>query len=235
MAIITEQCVPPLSAGDQLTREEFLRRWEADPSIKLAELIEGTVYMPSLVSVEHGSTDGDVGTWLGVYHAFTPGTASERNTTSFMLSDSPQPDLNLRLLAEYGGGSWVEDRFLHGRPELLAEVCVSTASYDLNQKFRLYQSAGVPEYLAVVVFEREIRWHVLVDGRYQLFLPDADGLHRSRLFPGLWLDGQALLAGNLRQVLDRLPEGLRSPEHDRFVGELAARRKTYQGAQARPR
>lgn len=30
------------------------------------------------------------------------GTASERNTTSFMLDDSPQPDLNLRLLPEYG-------------------------------------------------------------------------------------------------------------------------------------
>ncbi|HWB07846.1 MAG TPA: hypothetical protein VG826_01285 [Pirellulales bacterium] len=107
MAITTEQRVPPLSAGDQLTREEFLRRWEADPGIKLAELIEGTVYMPSPVSVEHGGMDGHVGTWLGVYHAFTPGTATERNTTSFLFEDSPQPDLNLRLLPEYGGRSWV--------------------------------------------------------------------------------------------------------------------------------
>lgn len=96
---------------------------------------------------------------------------------------------------------------------------------DLNQKFRLYQSARIPEYLAVVVFEREIRWHVLVEGRYQLLSPDADGLHRSRIFPGLWLDGQALLAGNLRQVLDRLQEGLRSSEHERFVDELTARGK----------
>lgn len=85
--------------------------------------------------------------------------------------------------------------------------------------------AGIPEYLAVVVFEQEIRWHVLVDGRYQLLSPDADGLHRSRIFPGLWLDGKALLAGNLRQVLDRLQEGLRSAEHERFVAELSARHK----------
>ncbi|HWB07845.1 MAG TPA: Uma2 family endonuclease [Pirellulales bacterium] len=110
-------------------------------------------------------------------------------------------------------------------PELLAEVCGSTASYDLNQKFRLYQRAGIPEYLAVVVFEQEIRWHVLVEGRYQLLSPDADGLYRSRIFPGLWLDGRALLAGKLRQVLDQLQEGLRSPEHERFVAELAARRR----------
>jgi hypothetical protein len=143
-----------------------------------------------------------------------------------MLDDIPQPDLSLRPLPECGGGSWVEHRFVHGRPELLTEVCVSTASYDLHQKFGLYQSAGVPEYLAVVVFEQEIRWHILVDGRYQLLSPDADGLYRSYIFPGLWLDGQALLVGNLRQVLDRLQEGLRSPEHERFVAELAARRKT---------
>jgi Uma2 family endonuclease len=225
MAIVTEQRVAPLRAGDQLTREEFLRRWEANPSIKLAELIGGIVYMPSSVSVEHGGADSDVGTWLGVYHAFTPGTASERNTTSFTLEDSPQPDLNLRLLPECGGGSWVQDGYLHGVPELVAEVCVSSASYDLNQKYRLYQSAGVPEYLAVVMFEQEVRWHALVDGRYQLFSPDADGLYRSRIFPGLWLDGQALLAGHLRQVLDRLQAGLQSAEHAQFVAELAARRK----------
>jgi hypothetical protein len=225
MATITDERVAPLRAGDQLTREEFLRRWEADPSIKRAELIGGTVYMPSSVSAEHGDTDGDVGTWLGVYKAFTPGTASGRNTTSFMLDDTPQPDLNLRLLPEYGGASWVEEKYLHGLPELLAEVCVSTASYDLHQKYDLYQSAGVPEYLAVVVFEREIRWHVLVNGRYQLLSPDADGLYRSRIFPGLWLDGAALLAGDLRRVLERLQEGLRSPAHERFLADLAARRK----------
>jgi Uma2 family endonuclease len=223
MATVTDQRVPPLRAGDELTREEFLRRWEANPRIKLAELIGGIVYMPSPVSVDHGGTDSDVGAWLGVYHAFTPGTASERNTTSFMLDDTPQPDLNLRLLPEYGGGSWVEEKYLHGVPELVAEVCATSASYDLNQKYRLYQSAGIPEYLAVVVFEQEIRWHVLVEGRYQLLSPDADGLYRSRIFPGLWLDGQALLAGDLRRVLDRLQDGLKSAENQQFVAQLAAK------------
>lgn len=67
---------------------------------------------------------------------------------------------------------------------------------------------------------------MLVEGRYQLLSPDADGLYRSRIFPGLWLDGPALLSGNLRQVLDRLQEGLRSDEHERFVAQLAARRES---------
>lgn len=136
MAIITEteERIPPLSAGDRLTREEFLRRWEADPSIKHAELIGGIVYMPSPVSVEHGDMDGDVGGWLSAYKAATPGAASGRNTTSFLLDDTPQPDLNLRLLPDYGGGSWVEGRYLHGAPELLAEVSATSASNDLRAR-----------------------------------------------------------------------------------------------------
>jgi hypothetical protein len=60
--------------------------------------------------------------------------------------------------------------------------------------------------------------------RYQLLSPDAGGLWRSRIFPGLWLDGQALLGGNLWQVLDRLQDGLRSAEHEQFVTQLASRR-----------
>jgi hypothetical protein len=41
--------------------------------------------------------------------------------------------------------------------------------------------------------------------------------------PGLWLDGKALLAGELPQVLVRLQEGIQSPEHQRFVAHLVAR------------
>src|SRR5437660_11748304 len=37
--------VPPLESGDRLTAQEFLRRYEAMPRVKKAELIEGIVYM----------------------------------------------------------------------------------------------------------------------------------------------------------------------------------------------
>src|SRR5438552_16015933 len=107
MATAVEERVPPLTPGDHLTRSEFLRRWEAHPENNNAELIGGTVFMSSPVSVEHGDSDGDVGTWLGVYRAGTPGTASGHNTTSFFLDDTPQPDLNLRILPEFGGAAWV--------------------------------------------------------------------------------------------------------------------------------
>ena len=224
MSTAIEQRVPPLVAGDKLTRAEFLRRWEADPEIKKAELIGGIVYMPSPVSTEHGDMELDVGTWLGMYKAGTPGTAGGHNTTSFILEDTPQPDLNLRIRPEYGGSSWVEDKYLGGIPELLTEIRRSSASYDLHVKLDLYQAAKIPEYLAILLFEQEVRGHVLVNGQYQILPPDPDGLLRSRVFPGLWLDGKALLAGNMEQVLARLQEGLRSREHERFVAELATRK-----------
>ena len=233
MAIITEKRIPPLAAGDHLSRAEFLRRWKADPRIKFAELIGGVVFMTSPIAVKRGGANvgqlarADLGAWSDVYHAFTTGTATGRNTTSFILEDTPQPDLNLRLLPEYGGGSWMEGGYLHGVPELLAEVCTSSASYDLHDKYDLYQTAGVQEYLVVLLFEQEIRWHGLIDGRYQLLSRDADGLLRSRVLRGLWLDGQALLAGNLPQVLDRLHDGLKSLEHEDFVAQLEARRQGH--------
>ena len=44
--------IPPLENGDRLTSIEFLRRYEAMPHIKKAELIEGIVYMGSPVRAD---------------------------------------------------------------------------------------------------------------------------------------------------------------------------------------
>jgi hypothetical protein len=222
---VAEELVEPLAAGDRRSREDFMRLWEAHPDIKRAELIGGTVYMPSPLSFSHGGLEFNAGCWLGVYSARTPGTAGAHNTTSFILKDSPQPDLNLHILREYGGSSWIEKGYIAGRPELFTEICASSAAYDLHQKLDLYESAKIPEYLAVLVFEREIRWHVLVDNVYQLLPPDADKVWRSGVFPGLWLDGAALLGGDIAGVLAKLDEGLRSAEHQAFVEKLAKTRK----------
>jgi len=41
MPLAAPVLTPPLRDGDRLTREEFLRRWEAMPDVKRAELIGG--------------------------------------------------------------------------------------------------------------------------------------------------------------------------------------------------
>jgi hypothetical protein len=48
-----EVAIPPLQNGDHLTRDEFMRRYEAMPELKKAELIEGVVFMGSPVSHEY--------------------------------------------------------------------------------------------------------------------------------------------------------------------------------------
>lgn len=219
-----EQEAPPLAAGMKLTREEFLRLWEVHPEISKAELIGGIVYMPSPVSTEHSVREGHAGLWLGTYWIATPGTEFGHNSTSMMLDDSPQADIFLRILPECGGASWIEKKYLHGAPELITEVCLTSADYDLHVKYDLYESVRVQEYLTLLVYEQEIRWHILVDGRFQIMPPDADGIHRSRVFPGLWLDGQALLKRDMPKVLAVLQAGLAAPEHQAFVEQLAKKR-----------
>src|SRR4029453_502015 len=118
-------------------------------------------YMPSPVSAEHGDMENDVANWLGCYALATPGTRASNNATILVLGDAPQPDVHLRLLPEVGGKAAVQGTLLHGAPELVAGVCRSSTAYDLNQKLETYQDAGVQEYVAVLLFEREVRWHRL--------------------------------------------------------------------------
>src|SRR5205823_1114159 len=107
----------------------------------------------------------------------------------------------LHILPEFGGQSRVEGQYGAGAPEFLAEVCVSRTSYDLSPKRGVYQEAGVLEYLAVLVREHEVRWHRLAGGQFEVVPAPADGVYRSAVFPGLWLDAPALLAGDLARVL----------------------------------
>ena len=71
-----------LRAGDNLTRDEFMCRWQNSPKIKRAELIGGIVYMPSPLSAQHGGMDNNVSGWLFTYKVATPGVTCEQNTTT---------------------------------------------------------------------------------------------------------------------------------------------------------
>jgi hypothetical protein len=148
--------VPPLNAGDRLSRAEFERRHQAHPEIKKAELIEGVVYMPTSVRFEeHGRPHSDAMGWLSAYRAATPGVLAGDNVTVRLdFENEVQPDALLRLGPEYGGRSRVtEDDYLEGPPELIvgiaAEALASSTAYDLHVKRRVYARSGVQEYLAV--------------------------------------------------------------------------------------
>ena len=221
---IVEHPVLSLNDGDKLTREEFLRRWELLPEIKRAELINGVVYMSSPVSSDHALMVTQLLRWLFSYLEAAPFCQSASNGTWLMNESVPQPDAFLCLLPQHGGQSQIHDKYFAGAPELAVEVAFSTADYDLHEKMKLYCDAGVQEYLVVLLRKREVRWHRLVDGRYQLLESDAVGVLCSLVFPGLWLNVPALLSDDVNAVKSTLQEGLRSSEHAEFITKLQAKR-----------
>lgn len=66
-------------------------------------------------------------------------------------------------------------------------------------------------------------WFVLRDGVYEPLQPDADGILRSEVFPGLWLPMDALWAGDLATMLAVVQQGLAAQENAAFVTSLHAR------------
>jgi Uma2 family endonuclease len=215
--------VPPLESGDRLSRAEFMRRYEAMPDLKKAELIDGVVYVASPVRQKyHGKQNHHLGTWLGYYESVTPGVEGGDNSTVFLESEStPQPDSLLFITPECGGHVRINELgYIEGAPDLVAEIAASSASYDLHDKLRIYRRDGVREYIVCRVFDRQVDWFFRHDDQFERIPPDGAGIHRSKVFPGLWLDPAALLRGDLRALLAALSAGLASPEHGVFAARL---------------
>lgn len=222
--LTTTAGVPPLENGDHLTRREFERRYTAQPHLKRAELIEGRVYMPSPVHLKsHAQPHAQIMLWLGTYCVATPGVEFADNATLRLDPDNePQPDAMLWITEAAGGRARIsEDDYLEGAPELIVEIAATSASYDLHDKRHAYRRNAVQEYVVWRVYDREIDWFVLQEERYERLLPDAKGVTRSRVLPGLCLDIAAMLDGNLPRVLSAASACLRAKAHTTFVKRLA--------------
>ena len=97
--------IPPLENGDRLSREEFMRRYEAMPHLQKAELIHGVVHVPSPVRHRfHGRQHAHLNAWLAHYEAATAGVeVSDNSTVNLDLHNVPQPDSVLFIQPEHGG------------------------------------------------------------------------------------------------------------------------------------
>ncbi len=213
--------LPPLEPGDHLDQKTFHARYEAMAPGVRAELIEGTVYMPSPLKSLHGRHHARLMFWLGAYQEATPGVDLYDNATVILGSDSePQPDAALTLVDREESQTRVgDDGYLEGPPELVIEVASSTESYDLHSKKSAYERAGVKEYLVLALRQRKVLWFVSRHGRFEEQPVAADGLLRSEVFPGLWLDPEAALSADSRRLLDALRQGLTTPEHRAFAAQ----------------
>lgn len=236
--------IPELRDGDRLSKREFWRRYEATESVRRAELIEGVVHVISASHIRgeespvapisnegHGGPQSDILFWLGSYAVATYGVRPSGPSTIRGLDPdtSPEPDALLRILPECGGRTWTDaDDYLVRGPELIVEIAKVTASIDLGPKLRTNRDDGVPEYLVWRTRHKVIDWFRLERREYVPLEPDTDGFHKSRVFPGLWLDPVAMVDGDIAKVLAVVQQGIASPEHAKFVEKLrkkAAKKK----------
>jgi Uma2 family endonuclease len=217
--------LPPLENGERMGQAEFHRRYKLYPGDEKIELVGGIVYVTSPLRWPHATYHEELGFLLGLYRRATPGTDLGHDATAILGEDSePRPDLTFRILPECGGQSWLDDEgYVQGTPELLAEIALSSRSLDMNRKREDYEAAGVGEYLVLCVEEGELHWFDFRSGRP--LRANREGVLRSRVFPGLWVDGPALLARDSARLRDVIEQGLASRDHAAFVQRLQRRQR----------
>ena len=148
---------------------------------------------------------------------------ADNATAGLDLDNEPQPDAMLYIAPD------VADRCGSARTTMWSprrnwwsEVASSSVSFDLNTKLHVYRRNGVQEYIVWRVLDGQFDWFVLRGGAYERLAADAHGVVRSERFPGLWLNTEALLRGDLAATLRTLDEGLATAEHAAFVTRLNA-------------
>ena len=123
--------------------------------------------------------------------------------------------------AQRAGQSRLDEQgYVAGGPELVAEVAGGRTDAILRAKKTTYRQAGIREYILWHVEDGEVEWFSLNGSRYVRLRAGRDGIHRSVVFPGLWLDVAALVRYDGPEVMRVLSLGLASPEHTAFVASL---------------
>jgi Uma2 family endonuclease len=208
-----------------MKQPEFHRLYEAYPEDVRFELVGGIVYIASPITASHGSYQPQLSFALALYETETPGVEVAAHATVILGEESePQPDLLLRVLTDHGGRTGVTaDDYCKGPPELIAEIAHSSRAIDMNQKREDYERAGVLEYIVLCIRERELRWFHFPSRR--IIRPDRQGVARSRVFPGLWIDAPALLKSDGRRLRAAVQEGIASRADAAFVKRLVKARK----------
>ena len=218
-----EEDLSPLQNGDRLDQKTFHKLYEAMPPGTRAELIGGIVFLSSPLKRPHGLKHGRVCHWLVEYQDATPGTEAFDNATAILDSEAePQPDGSLLISAPGHGQTREEDEYIVGAPEFVSEVAASSVAIDLGLKRADYERTGVRDYVVVILRQQRVVWFIRRNNRFEELQRGPDGIYRSEVFPGLWLDPAALLRNDGPRVTEVLRQGLASPEHAAFVARLAA-------------
>lgn len=208
-----------LHNGDRMRQDEFHRIYSSMPEGYRAELLGGMVFEPSPLGYPHGTNHIRLAFLMESYVCATPGVEAADNATVILSDeDEVQPDLILRVVNRCRGRSHAT-KYVEGAPELVAEIAHSSRAIDLHLKKQRYADTGVLEYIVVVLEPARVHWF---DMQKDIELsPDENGIIRSSVFPGLWIDTQGLLETDRERTRAALMTGLQSREHAQFVLKLA--------------
>ncbi len=156
------------------------------------ELIDGVAYVTPAPRPRHGRISQNLNYMLEQFVRSADIGWVFTAPVDVRLSDHDvvQPDLFVILRERL---RIVGDVTVNDAPDLVAEILSpGTRDRDLGVKRDLYARAGVREYWVIDPEARTIEMLALRDGRYERISPDAAGVYRSALLPGLVLDPAAV-------------------------------------------
>ena len=144
-----------------------------------------------------------------------PGCVGGSDVTCIFLGDCPQPDVNLRVVTEFGGKSWIEDQLhIDGSPELLVDV--RRQQHGIHGPAPDVRAVQGSPHSGISGRHREKETDSLAPPR-QRGLPVDIARCRRRLpvgrFPRTLARQQALFKDDLAKVLATLQKGIDSDEH----------------------
>jgi len=186
-------------APPKMTYEEFLAWTDEDT---LAEWVNGEVVMRSPASNRHQDLVRFLTSVLGIYVEVRNLGIVRPAPFQMKLEQGREPDL---LFVAREHLDRLKVNYLDGPADLVVEiVSPESAGRDRGDKFYEYARGGVPEYWLIDPETRWAEFYRLKGGRYQLVMGDTEGVYRSEVLPGFWLQAEWLWQEPLPGVVDVL-------------------------------
>ncbi|MDR3171186.1 MAG: Uma2 family endonuclease [Treponema sp.] len=155
------------------------------------ELIDGKAYIMSSPSQYHQDISGGI---FGVLWTYLRGKPCRVYAAPFDVRLFPRWDNRDKTLVQPDllvicDKTKTDGQRYNGAPDMVIEILSpSTAERDLEEKFALYQQAGVQEYWIVDPWNKTIEVNLLIAGRYVQTKYDQTGQVPVSILPGCRID-----------------------------------------------
>ena len=200
-------------SGIAMSYDEFLDWADEDT---LAEWVNGKVVMTSPASLRHQLIAQFLGRVLAGYvEVDRLGIIVSAPFQMKLEQSGREPDVF--FLAE-AHRNRLHATYLDGPADLVIEILPpERVGRDRGEKFYEYEQAGIPEYWLIDDATQRAEFYQLdARGRYQLVAPGDDGVYRSKILPGFWLE----VAWLWRDPLPPVEQTVLAVAGERYTGYL---------------